>query len=240
MDGRMNAFLSKSDNNFMTPRRTAGISLLRSLVKRAFRYMFAMYFLPLLFVCVFPAAADDSGLQIIPVDQRAHYMCGDTFELAFPDVLSTGHMFTNASQIQASADVDELLLQVRIQIRNMTSGVLNGIPTNCFKLTGYVRDRSISYYPETIINTDYFGQGNYYNWDQLPPLRIADILLIYRVNPILINWELAFTPNLSGELAHEFEGVTYTPAYAAPCSGLFRFSAVRNLENNKLTTFERE
>lgn len=189
---------------------------------------------------IFPSSAADSDLQIIPVDHKAHYMCGDTFELAFPDVLSTGHMFTNSGQIQANADADELLLQVRIQMRNMTSGMFHGISTDSFKLTGYVRDRSISYYPETIINTDYFGQGNYYNWDQLPPLRIADILLIYRVNPILINWELAFEPKMTSDPTYDFEGVTYKQAYAAPCSGLFQFSAVRNLENNALTTFERD
>lgn len=186
-----------------------------------------------------PASAADSDLQIIQVDQKAHYMCGDTFELSFPDVLSTGHMFTNSGQIQASADADELLLQVRIQIRNMTSGIFHGITAESFKLTGYVRDRSISYYPETIINTDYFGQGNYYNWDQLPPLRIADILLIFHVNPILINWELSFEPKLTSDPTYEFENVSYKQAYAAPCSGLFQFSAVRNLENNVLTTFER-
>ncbi|MBQ6481747.1 MAG: hypothetical protein IJI45_11565 [Anaerolineaceae bacterium] len=197
-------------------------------------------FVFLMTAVIFPSSAADSDLQIIPVDQKAHYMCGDTFELAFPDVLSTGHMFTNSGQIQANADADELLLQVRIQMRNMTSGMFHGISTDSFKLTGYVRDRSISYYPETIINTDYFGQGNYYNWDQLPPLRIADILLIYRVNPILINWELAFEPKMTGDQTYDFEGVTYKQAYAAPCSGLFQFSAVRNLENNALTTFERE
>lgn len=197
-------------------------------------------FVFLMTAVIFPSSAADSDLQIIPVDQKAHYMCGDTFELAFPDVLSTGHMFTNSGQIQANADADELLLQVRIQMRNMTSGMFHGISTDSFKLTGYVRDRSISYYPETIINTDYFGQGNYYNWDQLPPLRIADILLIYRVNPILINWELAFEPKMTSDPTYDFEGVTYKQAYAAPCSGLFQFSAVRNLENNALTTFERD
>ncbi len=197
-------------------------------------------FVFLMTAVIFPSAAADSDLQIIPVDQKAHYMCGDTFELSFPDVLSTGHMFTNSGQVQANADADELLLQVRIRMRNMTSGMFHGISTESFKLTGYVRDRSISYYPETIINTDYFGQGNYYNWDSLPPLRIADILLIYRVNPILINWELAFEPKMTGDPTYDFEGVTYKQAYAAPCSGLFQFSAVRNLENNALTTFERE
>jgi hypothetical protein len=199
-----------------------------------------LFLLVLLFavICPLTAAADDE-LQVIPVEQRAYYMCGDTFELSFPDVLSTGHMFTNAAYIQASADADELLLQVRIQIRNMTHGVFPGIDSNSFKLTGYVRDRSISYYPETIINTDYFGQGNYFSWDQLPPLRIADILLIFRVNPILINWELAFVPKINGELIYEFEGITYFPAKTDPCSGLFQFPAVRNLENNALTTFER-
>ena len=208
-------------------------------IKPVIKKIFLLTVLLVTAVCVSSAAAVDAELQVIPVDQKAHYMCGDTFELSFPDVISTGHMFTNASYVQASADADELLLQVRIQIRNMTSGVFHGMSTDSFKLTGYVRDRSISYFPETIINTDYFGEGNYYAWDQLPPLRMADILLIYRVNPILINWELTFDPKITGEYTYEFEGVTYFPAKADICSGLFQFPAVRNLENYALTTFER-
>lgn len=194
----------------------------------------------LLFCCISSAAADDSELPVITVDHTTSYMCGDIFEITFPDQISTGNMFTNASYVQASAAVDEKLLQVRVHMQNMTSSVFHGISSNSFELTGYVRDRSVTYLPEVIINTDYFGAGNYYAWDQLPPLRIADILLIFRVNPILINWELKFDPHFTGEPDHQLGQVTYTPHEAEPCAGIFQFSAVRNLENGTLTRFTRK
>ena len=201
-------------------------------------FAYILLVLTMLLTCFLPAAGN-TDLPVIDVEQRVSYMCGDTFELTFPDLLSAGSMFTNASMIQATAKKDETLLQVRIQIRNMTSSFFHGIDEQSFRLTGYVRDRSLSYTPEIILNTDYFGRGNYFNWDQLPPLRQADILLVFRVNPILINWELAFEPQLTAEVNYEFERVTYKPMKADPCAGLFRFSAVRNLETGVLTTFER-
>ena len=204
--------------------------------RRIFPYVTLV--LTMLLICFLPAAAD-TDLPVIDVDHRVSYMCGDTFELSFPDVISTGTMFTNASMIQATAKKDESLLQVRIQIRNMTTSFFHGIDSQSFRLTGYVRDRSLSYTPEIILNTDYFGRGNYFNWDQLPPLRQADILLVFRVNPILINWELTFVPQLTADVNYEFERVTYKPMKADPCAGLFRFSSVRNLETGVLTTFER-
>lgn len=203
------------------------------------RYIPILLFIILSSAIVLPVSAEDTEYQVIPVEQWTNYMCGNTFEISFPDVISTGSMFTNAGTIQATAEKDKTLLQIRIQLRNMTSSIFSGITTESFKLTGYVRDRSISYYPEIILNTDYFGSGNYYAWDQLPPLRLADILLIFRVNPILINWELTFDPEFTGSPSYQLGRITYEPSKTEPCSGLFQFPVMRNLETNVLTTYER-
>lgn len=201
----------------------------------------------LLAAAVMSAAGEDETepelvLPVIPVDQHLYYMCGDVFEMAFPDVISTGSMFTNAGYVQAEAAKDESLLQVRVQLRNMTEGMFHGISIDSFKLTGYVRDRSLTYTPELILNTDYFGSGNYFAWDQLPPLRVADILLVFRVNPILINWELSFVPKYTGEQTYEFGRIVYEPEDREPdpCYGLFQFPVLRNLETGALTVYERE
>ena len=193
----------------------------------------------LIFLSALPAAGEDDELPVILVDHRLNYMCGDTFELTFPDVPSSGSMFTNAGQIQATADKDKTLLQVRVRIRNMTTSVFHGIDENSFTLTGYVRDRSINYKPMIFLNTDYFSQGNYYNWDSLPPLRVADVLLVFRVNPILINWELSFEPKYTMEPDFLLEHVTYNASYAAPCAGRFLFSSSKNLETGAVMNFVR-
>ena len=166
-------------------------------------------------------------------------MCGDTFEICFPSTISCGNMFTNASQIQAIANSGEVLIQVRIQLRNMTTSVFHGISKDSFKLRGYVRDRSVTYLPEIILNTDYFGAGNYFTWDQLPPLRMGDILLVYRVNPILINWELIFDPIVTGEVTYQLENVTYPIKSAESCNVIFQFPSIIDMITGEQTRFDR-
>ncbi|MBR6088657.1 MAG: hypothetical protein IKP86_01900 [Anaerolineaceae bacterium] len=192
----------------------------------------------LILLTAFSVAA--SGNSTVLVTERQGYICGDMFEISFPEVIATSSMISNASQVHAEAAKDERLLQVRIKLRNLTSSVFYGISPNSFTLTGYVRNRSLSYDPELILNTDYFGSGNYYSWDRLPPLRMADILLIFRVNPILINWELSFEPQLTGEPSYVLDTVQYEPAAYEPCSATFQFPAVKKLETGEITRFNRK
>lgn len=190
----------------------------------------------LLLICAACASADSTVL----VEQYVSYMCGDQFEITFPDLLSSTHMVSNTTRVHAEATPDDRLIQLRIKIRNMTTDVLHSMGKESFRLTGFVRDRSIDYYPEVITNTDYFGAGNYYTWDSLPPLRMADILLVYRVNPILINWELNFEPILPVESTYVLGDVTYTPMEYEPCeSATFQFPVLRTNETGELTRYER-
>ena len=189
----------------------------------------------LLIMTVCSVSAED----VVLVDQNTYYMCGDSFEICFPSVISFGNWITSAGRIQATANHGEQLIQVRIQMRNMTTSVLNGMSKESFKLTGYVRDRSVTYLPEIIMNTDYFGAGNYFSWDQLPPLRLGDILLIFRVNPILINWELTFEPVFMGEGNYQLDNVTYPTRETDSCKAIFQFPAILDTATGELTKYIR-
>ena len=182
------------------------------------------------------AAADE---PTVIVTQYENYMCGDQFEISFPEVIVTSSQVSNASRVHANAEKDERLLSVRIKLRNMTSDILRGMSKESFQLIGHVRDRSISYVPEVITHTDYFGSGNYYTYDNIPPLRMVDIMLIYRVNPILINWELRFSPQVGGDSNYTLKTVSYEPMDWEPCEGLFQFPLMRTGETGDLTRFVR-
>ena len=184
-----------------------------------------------------PVLADDGVL----VDYKARYVCGDTFELSLPEPPATSSQVTNAGTIQAEANSDDTLMQVRVRMRNLTHAVLKGMGKDSFQLTGYVRDRSLSYTPEVIIHTDYFSAANFYTWDQLPPLRMADVLLIFRVNPVLINWELLIDLDADTNVSYEMANVSYQPKSGLrPCKALFQFDRIQNLETKKITYYERE
>ena len=181
------------------------------------------------------ASAEDTVVVI----QYENYMCGDQFEISFPEVIVTSSQVSNASRIHANAGKEERLLQVRIRLRNMTSEIFRGMSKDSFQLIGHVRDRSITYYPEVVTQTDFFGSGNYYIYDNMPPLRMIDIMLIYRVNPILINWELLFEPQVVDDSSHVLKTVSYEPMDWEPCRGLFQFPLLRNGETGDMTRFVR-
>ena len=189
----------------------------------------------LLLIMGVSAAAESTIL----VQQYEKYMCGDQFELEFPDVIATTSMVSNASRIHAEADHDERLLQVRVKLRNMTTETFSGMSKESFKLVGYIRDRSLSYTPELITNTDYFGSGNFYSIDKIPPLRMVDVLLVFRVKPTLINWELNFEPQVGSGQNYTLDSVSYSAMDWQPCRGTFQFPLIRTMETGELTRFVR-
>ena len=197
------------------------------------------HFLTLLMIAFLLTAAAAAADSAILVTQYEKYMCGDQFELEFPDVIATSSMFSNTSRVHAKADHDERLLQVRVKLRNMTTETFAGMNKDSCKLIGHIRDRSLSYTPELINNTDYFGSGNYYSWDKIPPLRMIDVLLVFRVKPTLINWELSFDPQVNSGQIYTLDTVTYDPMDWEPCQALFQFPLIRTLETGELTRFVR-
>ena len=74
----------------------------------------------------------------------------------------------------------------------------------------------------------------------LPPLRMEDILLVYRVNPILINWELHIQPQAASELTLSYGGAEYPEMDPDPCDGIFRFYSIRNAETGEIIKYLRD
>ncbi len=193
---------------------------------------------------LFLTAVSVSADSVVQVTHGVSYMCGDSFEIIFPDQLATASQVTRASSVQAEAGVDERLMMVRISFRNLTSSVFNGFTSDSFLLTGHVRDRSMSYQPIIFQSYDYaYGSSGSTVTSAgsliMPPLRQEDILLVYRVNPVLINWELHVAPRSASEPSYEFENARYEPAEIQPCDGIFRFTTIRNAETGEIIYYDR-
>ena len=180
------------------------------------------------------------------------YMCGDTFEVIFPDQPSTTSMvsrdpfkYINAVYVHAEAGKNDRLLQIRVKIRNLTPTIYKGLNPESFQLTGYVRDRSLTYTPEIMEPYDYgsYETYGYYasdhnSWSYLPPLRMDDILLVFRVNPILINWELRVNPQASYGTSYEYGNAVYEPIEEQEsCNAVFQFESIRDSETGQVTTY---
>ena len=180
------------------------------------------------------------------------YMCGDTFEVIFPDQLSTTSMVSRDMYrdygypvVHAEAGKNERLLQVRIKIRNLTPTIFKGLDPESFQLTGYVRDRSLTYTPEIMEPYDYgnyeaylYYSPDYNSWSYLPPLRMDDILLVYRVNPILVNWELRVNPQATYGTSYEYGNAVYEPIEGLEsCDAVFQFESIRNSETGEITKY---
>ena len=190
------------------------------------------------------------------------YMCGDTFEVVFPDQLSTTSMVSRdpykyldkfyedfysytIADVHAEAGKNERLLLVRIKIRNLTPTIFKGLDPDSFQLTGYVRDRSLTYTPEIMEPYDFgsYETYTYYapehnSWSYLPPLRMDDILLVYRVNPILINWELRVNPQATNGTSYEYGNAVYEPIEGLEsCDAVFQFESIRNSETGEITKY---
>lgn len=180
------------------------------------------------------------------------YMCGDTFEIIFPDQPSTTSIVTrdpfkilNVIYVHAEAGKNERLLQIRIKIRNLTPTIYKGLRPESFQLTGYVRDRSLTYTPEIMEPYDYGDYETYAlysndhsSWSYLPPLRMDDILLVYRINPVLVNWELRVTPQSTSGTSYEYGNAVYKPIDGLEeCNAIFQFGSIRNSETGAVTTY---
>ncbi len=201
----------------------------------------------LTFIIVLSAQAD------VVVKHGESYMCGDSFEVIFPDQPSTTSMvsrdpykYINVVYVHAEAGKRDRLLQIRIKLRNLTPTLFKGLDPKSFQLTGYVRDRKLTYTPEIMEPYDYgnYEAYSYYSpdhnsWSYLPPLRMDDILLVFRVNPILVNWELRVVPQATYGTSYEYGNAFYEPIDLAPCDAVFQFTSTRNAETGAITTYTR-
>ncbi len=174
------------------------------------------------------------------------YMCGDSFEIIFPDQPSTTSMISINSDptyayVLAEAGKREKILQIRIKIRNLTPIIYkDGLGGKSFKLTGYIRDRKFTYTPEFILSYDLSNITDA-SWFDYAPLRMKDLLLIYRINPLLINWEMNINPQASyKKTSYNYGTTTYYPLELTPCNGVFQFPSIRNSETGEIIKYERK
>ncbi len=196
----------------------------------------------------FSVSAHNNTVVVKPGEK---YICGDSFEISIPNQPSTTSIVSrspykhiNVVYVHAEAGKGERLLQIRVQIRNLTPTIFNGLKPQSFMLTGYVRDRSIQYAPEIMEPFDYGNyeaytlySPNHNEWSYLPPLRMDDILLVYRINPILVNWELRISPQAKLGTSYEYGSASYEPIDLEPCDAIFKFPSIINSETNEVTKY---
>ncbi|GAP39683.1 hypothetical protein [Flexilinea flocculi] len=195
-----------------------------------------------------PVFAENDSVTVKPGE---NYLCGSSFEISFPFEPSTVSMISrdlykifNLTEIHAKAEKGERLLQIRLQIRNLTPTIYKGLDPKSFQLAGYVRDRTLTYIPEIMEPYDFGDYETYVwyspdhnEWSYLPPLRIEDILLVYRVNPILVNWEIHIAPRAKLGTSYDYGSAIYEPIELDPCDKVFRFTSIKNAETGEITKY---
>lgn len=210
------------------------------------RTLFFTVLLLNLFCLIMPVCAD-SAVSLVYGET---YMCGDSFEVIVQDEPQFAKIVTRkppgSAVIQIKAGKDEILVEVHIKVRNLSDKVYDGLSPESFKLTGYVRGRPLSYVPEVMSPYDYGSKEHYTLYDKMyyrtyamAPLRQIDMLLVYRINPILRDLELHIAPQGTNGVLDHYLQASYSPMDLEPCDGIFRFVTVRNIETGEITKYYR-
>ena len=133
-----------------------------------------------------------------------------------------------------------------MKIRNLTPVVYNGLSPESFTLFGFVRGRPITYLPEIMEPFDYGGRGFYKLYDKMyyrdnvyAPLRKIDMILVYRINPIVRDLELHINPQSTKDPQDYYLDAQYHEMNLAPCDGIFQIETVRNIETGEITKYYR-
>lgn len=201
----------------------------------------------LMTLCMAAAVSADQNVHVVFGET---YYCGDSFEVRIIDEPQMTTAITRSPRgrkvIQAQAGKYDILLQIHMHLRNMTPVVYQGLSPESFKLVGYVRGRPIPYYPEIMEPYDYGGREfyrlydkNYYKTNPFPPLRNINMLLVYRVNPILRDWELHLNPKSSNGDEDKYLSATYYEMDIEPCDGIFQIITIRDAETGEITKYYR-
>ena len=200
----------------------------------------------LLAVLSLPAAAK----QAIQVVYGEIYLCGDSFEV----VMRGEPVFTTAltrspggsKVLQIKAGKYDILLEVRLQIRNLTPIVYQGLAPESFTLVGYVRGKPVSYLPEVMSPFDYGPKRGYRMYDKMyykdqpyPPLRLLDMILVYRIDPIVRDFEIHLNPQGTKGTATSYLDAEYHEMDLEPCDAYLHITTVRNIETGEITKYYR-
>ena len=213
---------------------------------REFQLLFLVLILSIICLSIFGSAAADQAIS--PVYGET-YLCGDSFEIRILDepVFTTAIVRNPGGKIlQARAGQYDILLEIHMEIRNLTPVVYQGLNPDSLKLVGYVRGRPVTYVPEIMEPYDYGGRGSYTLYDKMyyrdrvfPPLRKYNMLLVYRVNPILRDFEIHINPTATKETSDSYLDAQYHEMDLEPCDGIFMLTTVRNIETDEITKYYR-
>lgn len=185
------------------------------------------------------------------VDAGVTYICGDSFEVIFPDSPYMTHLISRqpprkAAKVHITAGKDDILMVIRIKLRNLTPKTYQGLRTSSFKLIGYVRNHPHEYTADVWEPYDYGDYDSYYSYsksyykyEDLAPLHQIDMLLVFHVNPILRDWELLVEPKNRGEGALVYRDALYNEMNLKPCKAVFQFRSVFDAETGEITKYDR-
>ena len=177
------------------------------------------------------------------------YYCGDSFEVIFPDEPVTISLVTRnpgSKVVQAKPDRDTILLEVRVKLRNLSNLVYNGLSPESFKLVGYIRGKPLTYLPEIMEPYDYGPKESYTLYDKmyykdyvLAQLRKIDMILVYRIDPIVRDFELHLNPQGTEGTADSYLDAVYHEMDLQPCDGILQITTVRNIDTGGITKYYR-
>ena len=195
---------------------------------------------------VLPAAAREK----IQVVYGETYLCGDSIEV----VMRGEPVFTTAitrspggsKVLQIHEGKYDTLLEVRLEMRNLSPIVYQGIAPETFTLVGYVRGRPVTYLPEMMTPFDYGPKGGYRMYDKMyyrdqpyPPLRKIDMILAYRIDPIVRDFEIHLNPKGTKGETDVYLDAQYHEMDLAPCDAYLQITTVRNIETGEITKYYR-
>ena len=244
----MNSEIRDQKSEINGRKQTAGCRIVTAVV-RSFPVTFCLpltaVFLLLAACCLLPASAE----QEVHVYYNETYYCGDSLEVIFPDEPVTTTMITRnpgSKVVQAKADRDTILFAVRVKVRNMSNLVYNGISPESFKLVGYIRGKALTYLPEIMEPFDYGPKGAYRMYDKMyyrdtvyPPLRKIDMILVYRIDPIVRDFEIRLNPQGTKGTQDYYLDAQYHEMDLQPCDAVLQITTVRNIETGEITKYYR-
>ena len=192
-----------------------------------------------------PVAAKEA----IQVVYGETYLCGDSIEVVMrgEPVFTTAITRSPGSKVlQLKAGKYDILLEVRLEMRNLSPIVYLGLDPKSFELVGYVRGRPVSYLPEIMEPFDYGPKGAYRMYDKMyyrdtvyPPLRKIDMILVYRIDPIVRDFEIRLNPQGTKGTQDYYLDAQYHEMDLQPCDAVLQITTVRNIETGEITKYYR-
>ena len=79
----------------------------------------------------------------------------------------------------------------------------------------------------------------YYKDQPYPPLRLLDMILVYRIDPIVRDFEIHLNPQGTKGTATSYLDAEYHEMDLEPCDAYLQITTVRNIETGEITKYYR-